>query len=253
MSDAKPLAVLPRVLPRDAAALVLIDGKGARARVLLGKRHPSLKFMPGKFVFPGGRLERGDRAMTVAGPLDSRDEARLTRACAGAKGEDFARALALAAIRECFEETGLALGVADYGGPARPPACWRPYGAQKLLPDLQCLHFAARAITPPMRPKRFDTRFFIADAKNIAARVEGVCHEGAELTELVWAAAGQGRKLRHAGCHAHDAEGGPRPPRRQPEPLRAGSALPFHPGDVAAGFRCSGLRPETDALCVATP
>ena len=102
---------------------MLIDGKGARARVLLGKRHPSLKFMPGKFVFPGGRLERGDRAMTVAGPLDLRDEARLTRACAGAKGEDFARALALAAIRECFEETGLALGVSDYGGPARPPAC----------------------------------------------------------------------------------------------------------------------------------
>ena len=173
--------------PRDAAALVLIDGKGARARVLLGKRHPSLKFMPGKFVFPGGRLERGDRAMTVAGPLDSRDEARLTRACAGAKGEDFARALALAAIRECFEETGLALGVSDYGGPARPPACWRPFGAQGLLPDLQCLHFAARAITPPIRPRRFDTRFFIADAQNVAARVEGVCHEGAELTELVWA------------------------------------------------------------------
>jgi 8-oxo-dGTP pyrophosphatase MutT (NUDIX family) len=183
MSDARPRAVLPR----DAAALVLIDGKGARARVLLGKRHESLKFMPGKFVFPGGRLERGDRAMTVAGPLDSRDEARLRQACAGRKGEDFARALALAAIRECFEETGLALGVSDYGGPARPPACWRPYAAHNLLPDLQDLHFAARAITPPIRPKRFDTRFFIAFAENIAARVEGVCHEGAELTELTWA------------------------------------------------------------------
>jgi 8-oxo-dGTP pyrophosphatase MutT (NUDIX family) len=178
--------VAPRaVRPRDAAALILIDGKGAKARVLLGKRHPALKFMPGKYVFPGGRLERGDRAMTLAGPLDSRDEARLMAGVR--KGEDFGRALALAAIRECFEETGLALGVAEFGGPARPPACWRAYAAHGLLPDLGDLHFAVRAITPPIRPRRFDTRFFIADASNVAARVEGVCHDGAELTELVWA------------------------------------------------------------------
>jgi 8-oxo-dGTP pyrophosphatase MutT (NUDIX family) len=166
--------------------LILIDGKGKTARVLLGKRHPSLKFMPGKFVFPGGRLERGDRAMVVAGPLDSRDEARLLKTRINA-GPDFPRALALAAIRECFEETGLALGVRDYGGPVRAPACWRIYGAQDLLPDLQNLHFVARAITPPLRPRRFDTRFFVADAKHIAARVEGIVNEDAELTELVWA------------------------------------------------------------------
>jgi 8-oxo-dGTP pyrophosphatase MutT (NUDIX family) len=171
--------------PRAAAALVLIEGKGKKARVLLGKRHPALKFMPGKYVFPGGRLERADRAMTVAGPLDSRDEARLMK-IAG-KPEDFARALALAAIRECFEETGLALGVSGYGGPARPPACWRAYAALGLLPDLQELHFAVRAVTPPSLPRRFDTRFFIADAKNVSARIEGVCHEDSELTELVWA------------------------------------------------------------------
>jgi len=170
--------------PRDAAALILIDGK-AKPRVLLGKRHPALKFMPGKYVFPGGRLERGDRAMTVAGPLDSRDEARLMKV--SGKSEDFARALALAAIRECFEETGLVLGVSDYGAPARPPACWRAYAAHGVLPDLENLHFCARAVTPPFLPRRFDTRFFIADAKNICAKVEGVCHDEAELTELVWA------------------------------------------------------------------
>ncbi len=171
--------------PHDAAALVLLEGKGAKTRVLLGKRHPALKFMPSKYVFPGGRLERGDRAMTVAGPLDSRDESRLMKV--SGKGDDFARALALAAIRECFEETGLALGVSGYGGPARAPACWRAYAAQDLLPDLQELHFAVRAITPPFLPRRFDTRFFIADAKQISARVDGVCHADAELTEVLWA------------------------------------------------------------------
>ncbi len=56
--------------PKDAASIVLIDGKGKKARVLIGKRNANLKFIPGKFVFPGGRLERGDRAMTVAGALE---------------------------------------------------------------------------------------------------------------------------------------------------------------------------------------
>ena len=49
------------------------------------------------------------------------------------------------------------------------------------------MHFIARAITPPKRPKRFDTRFFTADATAIAHRIEGVVGPDSELVELVWA------------------------------------------------------------------
>ena len=48
------------------------------------------------------------------------------------------------------------------------------------------LFLIARAITPPGRVRRFDTRFFTADASAIAHRVEGVIHADAELVELVW-------------------------------------------------------------------
>jgi hypothetical protein len=48
------------------------------------------------------------------------------------------------------------------------------------------MHFIARAITPPKRPKRFDTRFFTADATLIAHKTEGVVGENTELVELVW-------------------------------------------------------------------
>ncbi|HYA74894.1 MAG TPA: NUDIX hydrolase, partial [Roseiarcus sp.] len=52
--------------PRDAATLILVERAGAKTRVLMGKRHPGHKFMPGKFVFPGGGLEAADRRMSVA-------------------------------------------------------------------------------------------------------------------------------------------------------------------------------------------
>jgi 8-oxo-dGTP pyrophosphatase MutT (NUDIX family) len=181
--------------PHDSAALILIDGMGARnPKILLGRRNQALKFMPGKFVFPGGRLEPGDRRMNIAGPLDARVEARLLK---GRADPDpmFARALALAAIRETFEETGLVVGLRDYGGPDRPPPVWRPYAAHDCLPDLQELHFVARAITPPFLPKRYDTRFFAADAGNVAAKRDGVVDSEAELVELVWAPLDEAGKL----------------------------------------------------------
>ena len=57
------------------------------------------------------------------------------------------------------------------------------------------MHFIARAITPPKRPKRFDTRFFTADATLIAHTIEGVVGENTELVELVWIPIGDAKQL----------------------------------------------------------
>src|SRR6266568_7494728 len=67
----------PTVRPKDAAALILIDRTGHVPQVLLGKRHQRHKFMPGKFVFPGGGVDSSDKRMPVARPLDKHAEARL--------------------------------------------------------------------------------------------------------------------------------------------------------------------------------
>src|SRR5438876_8892846 len=96
----------PYLRPKDAATIILIDRSGATPKVLLGRRHHGHKFMPGKFVFPGGRMEPLDRRMGAATPLDPRIEARLMQHTRRPSA-DKARALALAAIRETFEETGL--------------------------------------------------------------------------------------------------------------------------------------------------
>ena len=55
-----------------------------------------------------------------------------------------------------------------------------------MHPDLGHIHFIARAITPPRRPRRFDTRFFTADASAIAHTIEGVVGPDSELVELTW-------------------------------------------------------------------
>jgi 8-oxo-dGTP pyrophosphatase MutT (NUDIX family) len=176
----------PNVRPRDAATLILLDHSGASPRVLLGRRHAGHKFMPGKFVFPGGRIEACDRRMSVVGALDAVVEDKLN-ARTKRPSSAFARALALAAIRETFEETGLALGVTDYGAPPNPPeGAWARFAHTGVFPTLDGFDFIARAITPPRRPKRFDTRFFVADAALIAHRTPDIVHSEAELVELVW-------------------------------------------------------------------
>jgi 8-oxo-dGTP pyrophosphatase MutT (NUDIX family) len=172
------------IRPKDAATLILVDRSGRVPKVLLGKRHARHKFMPGKFVFPGGGVDPTDKAMAVATALDPQAEIRLMQRFHKASAVR-ARALALAAVRETFEETGLLLGKG--GETAKPPAgAWSQFASHKVLPDLRNIHFIGRAITPPGRLRRFDARFFTMDASAIAHRVEGVTGPDAELVELVW-------------------------------------------------------------------
>jgi 8-oxo-dGTP pyrophosphatase MutT (NUDIX family) len=182
--------------PRDAATLILVErSQRGPARVLMGRRHDRHRFMPGKFVFPGGRVEPEDKRMAAAGALDAYVEEKLN-ARVRRPSPGFARALALAAIRETFEETGLAIGVSDYGAPENPPpGAWTRFAATGVRPALDAIDFLARAITPPGRPRRFDARFLIVDARFIAGRIDGAVHSEAELVELVWTPLDEARRL----------------------------------------------------------
>jgi 8-oxo-dGTP pyrophosphatase MutT (NUDIX family) len=178
----------PDSVPRDAATMILIDRSGPQAKVLLGRRHAGHKFMPGKFVFPGGRIEPADRTMAAASELDPDMQAKLLiRSSTPNVGPDYARGLALTAIREVFEETGLLLGVKREPPPSIPSELWGGFAQHSIYPDLEHLFFVARAITPPSRPRRFDTRFFTTDAQMIAHRIDGIISPDSELVELVWA------------------------------------------------------------------
>ncbi|MEO7027610.1 MAG: NUDIX hydrolase [Caulobacteraceae bacterium] len=166
------------VRPRDAATLVLVRGGKVDPKVLMGRRHGGHDFMPGKWVFPGGRVDRGDFTAPSASELRP-DVAALLSAGTPARR---ARAIALAAIRETFEEVGLLL--ARPAPPRLGAGPWRDFLHLGAAPDLAALDFIARAITPPMSPKRFDARFFMADATRLL-RQEPLADCG-ELDEIAW-------------------------------------------------------------------
>jgi 8-oxo-dGTP pyrophosphatase MutT (NUDIX family) len=176
----------PNVRPRDAATLIIVDRSGKTPKVLMGRRHPSHKFMPNKYVFPGGRVDPQDRRMAVAGILGAETEAKLLHRVQRPTIAR-ARALGLAAIRETFEETGLLIGTREGGDTVAAPAGpWADFAGRGVMPSLEPLHFLARAITPPRRPKRFDARFFVVDHNAICDRVDGVVGPDSELIDLLW-------------------------------------------------------------------
>ena len=170
------------VRPRDAATLIIVRNDGAKPRVLMGKRAPSHKFMPNKFVFPGGRVDPGDSRIRPPHDLHPAVMQRLCKGCS----ESRARALALAAIRETYEETGLILGEPDSPTIRSRSRHWAEFLQYEANPRLDILHFVARAITPPYRNRRFDARFFMADAEHIQGEIHERPEGSGELLELHW-------------------------------------------------------------------
>src|SRR5437763_14001897 len=96
----------PSMRPRDAATLSLVRERGKVPEVLMGCRDAKHAFMPNRYVFPGGRVDRADAHVPIATPLDRHVKARLLKAATAHR----AQALGVAAVRDTFEETGLMLG-----------------------------------------------------------------------------------------------------------------------------------------------
>ena len=169
---------------RDAASLIVIDRSGSEPRFLLGKRHEAHKFMPGKYVFPGGKTDACDRTVRPARDIDAQCLLRLRSGLYSRASETKARALALSAVREAFEEAGLLVGLdSDF---LAPHSEWQPFAQRKMAPDLAPLRYVARAITPPQFPRRYDTRFF-AIFRDVAIETEMRKHEDNEMLDLCYA------------------------------------------------------------------
>lgn len=174
----------PNRRPKDAATLLILERGKSETRVLMGKRHHGHVFMPGKFVFPGGRVDPADSRVPIASDYEEATRVRVMARMRAPKTAARARALAVTAVRETYEEAGLFIGAKSAKTPVG--ADWEAFAERSLLPDLAPFRLIARAITPPRRPRRFDTRFFAVPAETIADRLPDNVGPSGELEELHW-------------------------------------------------------------------
>ena len=175
---------------RDASTVIVMRDKATRPRVLMGQRGAKAAFMPNKFVFPGGAVDKGDAHIPLANPISDGCRAKLAEDAA----RDMSGALAAAAIRELWEETGQILGqMAAWSDPV--PDDWVDFANRGYLPDASGLSFVFRAITPPGRPRRFDARFFLVDADALASDPDDFDAASDELSHLQWVPVDEVRKF----------------------------------------------------------
>ncbi|UOM35435.1 NUDIX domain-containing protein [Acuticoccus sp. I52.16.1] len=185
-----------RVTIRDAATLILIDREGPS--VLMGRRSMRHVFMPGRFVFPGGRVDPTDARVKLEATFDPATLGKLTTAMRSSHGEARARALGAAAIREVYEETGVLVGTKGAATLPNGPA-WQAFRDRGIGLDFSALRYVFRAVTPPGRPRRFDTRFFAIPREAIAEIDPTRVGEDAELEEIAWVTLDEARKLELPG------------------------------------------------------
>ncbi|WP_299705742.1 NUDIX hydrolase [uncultured Tateyamaria sp.] len=167
---------------RNASTVIVLRDRMTTPRILMGQRGANAAFMPNKFVFPGGAVDAGDHTIPLASTLLSPNDTRLAE-----DGEPhLGPALAAAAIRELFEETGQILG--QQGNWPDAPPDWAQFASTGHRPHAAPLQFVFRALTPPGRPRRFDARFFLIDAQDIASDLDDFGSASDELSHLQWIA-----------------------------------------------------------------
>lgn len=184
-------------VPHASATVVLMREGGDGPEVLLLRRNRATGFVPGAYVFPGGRVDAGDGEDALLRRWDG-----LTRdAAAGRLGlardaDPPAIAYYAAALREAVEETGLLAGVVAVNGPpsgevvseAREALLGGGASFAAVLEDLgarldgAAIEYIAHWVTPSVEPRRYDTRFFAARVPRGSQAV----YDRREMTDAVW-------------------------------------------------------------------
>lgn len=171
----------PPVRPRDAATLIVLRINRNTTEVLMGRRHKNARFMPNMYVFPGGKVEVCDTLATPAGPLNK----NITPDILKVRNYQAAQTLAMTAIRETAEETGLLLarkGSIGNNIPDDPDNGLSVMHKKNVAPSLDRLSYLGRAITPTFIKIRFHARFFVANEKDSLGKIR----PSSELDEVIW-------------------------------------------------------------------
>lgn len=185
----------PHIRPKDAATLLIVKREGKQSKILMGRRSEKHTFMPGKYVFPGGKLDYGDTRIKPVSDFSATTMRKVLKKTRSTLSKNHARGLGMAAIRETFEETGLVVGDKVNAPAVSQNKEWQTFFSTGYAPTLKPLRLLARAITPPGRPRRFDARFFVVDATDMELPLAHPDGPTDELLEINWLTFAQTRAL----------------------------------------------------------
>ena len=174
---------------RNASTIIVVRDAQTAPKILMGQRGKNAAFMPDKFVFPGGAVDDADSNVALNGLPDPTCIDRLSHMADPA----LTSGLLACVARELWEETGQILGVKGDAPPANSD--WDDFHASGHVPTAKGLRFVFRAITPPGRPRRFDARFFIADANALVSDPDDFSKASDELSHLHWVNLSEARAL----------------------------------------------------------
>ena len=185
---------------RPAATIVLLRDADAGMEILLMRRSRNSGFVPGAYVFPGGRVDGSDAHPGVVARIDDLTPDAASARLAMPGGDPPAIAYYLAALREAFEETGILVGLRDDGS-APPTAAEDPavdairedlmqdeISFEEAITRMECriagdaIEYIAHWITPRPEPRRYDTRFFAAKVRSGSTPIV----DPREMTDAVW-------------------------------------------------------------------
>jgi 8-oxo-dGTP pyrophosphatase MutT (NUDIX family) len=208
-------------VPRPAATVMLLREARDGIEVLAIRRHEKLAFMGGMWVFPGGAVCAADAAAAAFARIPAASQSSCAR-LATLQGEPVDQhaclALAVAACRETFEETGVLLASDAAGNQcssdfvarlqdrrraiaSQPELFAELLRAENLFLRVERLVYWAHWITPSVVPRRFDTRFFIAavpsDQDAIIDSTETVDHTWMSPAALIAAAQADAMTVSH--------------------------------------------------------
>jgi len=172
---------LATIKPRDAASLLLYREQDKVIEVLMGRRPSKSRFMPDVYVFPGGAVDPVDARAKPASELNP----SFAQHMAVGQSQARARTIAMAAVRETFEETGVSITKAGNPGAVKDDT-WQVLAKQGLSADLSVIQYFGRATTPADQPMRFHARFFVCDSATVVGLDTNQLTQTEELLDLRW-------------------------------------------------------------------
>jgi 8-oxo-dGTP pyrophosphatase MutT (NUDIX family) len=214
------------VSARPAATVVILREGLEGPEVLLLKRSSLVGFVPGAFVFPGGRVDPADAGEGLLGRAEGLETEGASDRLGLSEADDHAEERAVfpdgrpvpaaayyaAAVREAFEETGILLGQGPAGTSppgAESPAVRAARAAMEsgsidfahVVEELQCtldlrrMEYVAHWVTPLVEPRRYDTRFFAA----VVPPASRVVVDDGEIVRALWTRPGDALRAHRKG------------------------------------------------------